>query len=335
MPYPIIAVLIFLALFLFSVVLVAIIFFCVFNHWGFTPRFFFTFDDLKERENFEIKPVYLKIGRKKIRGYFSGDPKSKKLVVISHGIQSDSSSYASEAKYFAEHGFYVFSYDNFACGESDGFHSGGLITSAKTLDKILSRLEEDYPEYEIVLYGHSWGGYAVLASFALNSHGVKRVVSVCPYNRADKVSMDVGKKIFGVLNPLLYPAVCVNLFLKYGKKGFLKASDGINSASNDVEFWVIQAKKDDIVGFSTSSLYSDRQRIKNPDKVKFTLKDRGHNSCLLTKEAAEAEEKFEREEFKRVRGVKDLALRFSRADRERFSVLDEELMSEICDFFRS
>lgn len=318
--------------FVLSVAVVALIYFFVFKNVGVTPRFFLTFGDLEKR-GFSVSPVYIKIGKKKIRGYFSGDPSSKKLVVISHGIQSDSSSYAVEAEWFAKNGFYVFSYDNFGCGESDGRHSGGLVSSAVTLDKILSVLEENYKGYEIVLYGHSWGGYAVSAAFALGSHSVKRAVSVCPYNKPARVSIDCGRKIFGAFTPMLYPAVCVNLFFQFGRKGFLTAADGINSSPEDARFLVIQAERDDIVGFKTSSLYSDKSEIKNPEKAEFIIKDRGHNSCMLTGEAAEAEEKFERERLKKIRSVKDFASRFERAEREKYSILDEEFMQKIAAFF--
>lgn len=322
-------------LFVLAVAVVAVIYFFVFRSLKVTPRFFMTFDDLEKKYSFRVSPAYIQIGKKRIKGYFSGDPSAKKLVVISHGIQSDSSSYAVEAKWFSEHGFYVFSYDNFGCGGSDGKHSGGLVSSALTLDKILSRLEEDYPGREIVLYGHSWGGYAVLSSFALGSHGVKRVVSVCPYNKPARVSIDVGRKIFGFFTPVLYPAVCVNLFFQYGKKGFLTAADGINSAPEDVKFMVIQAERDDMVGFSSSSLYRDRGDIARSENVRFIIKDRGHNSCMLSPEAAEAEEAFERGGLKNVKSFRDFYARFSRADREKYSVPDEELMEEIARFFSS
>lgn len=336
MPYIIALIIIAAAagIFILSVAVVALIYFFVFKKLSVTPRFFLTFGELEKR-GFSVSPVYIKIGKKKIRGYFSGDPASKKLVVISHGIQSDSSSYALEAEWFATHGFYVFSYDNFGCGESDGRHSGGLVSSAVTLDKILSRLEEDYPAYEIVLYGHSWGGYAVLSLFSFSSHGVKRVVSVCPYNKPSRVSIDCGRKIFGAFTPLLYPAVCVNLFLQFGKKGFLTAADGINSAPEDTRFIVVQAERDDIVGFSSSSLYLEKSEINRPDMVEFIIRDRGHNSCMLTSEAAEAEEGFERDNLKKIKSVKEFFSRFASAEREKYSFLDERLMIKIARFFDS
>ena len=74
-----------------------------------------------------------------------------------------------ETMHFVDSGYSVLTYDATGTGASGGSGTRGLAQSALDLDAALTRAEqEDLP---ILLFGHSWGGYAAAAVLG-GSHDV-------------------------------------------------------------------------------------------------------------------------------------------------------------------
>ena len=85
-------------------------------------------------EDFERETVTFPSGDETLTGYIYGKDNTKGLVVVSHGLGSDSEGYIGETKYFVDNGFMVFAYDNTGSGASTGDSCVGLVQSVIDLD---------------------------------------------------------------------------------------------------------------------------------------------------------------------------------------------------------
>ena len=89
---------------------------------------------------------------------------SKGTLCIIHGLGEHQERYAHVAKFYSEHGFNVFTYDQRGHGKSEGKrgHSPGLEFNLDDLGRVI----ETIPKNRLFLYGHSFGG-SVVANFLL------------------------------------------------------------------------------------------------------------------------------------------------------------------------
>lgn len=88
----------------------------------------------------------------------------KGTLCIIHGLGEHQERYAHVAKFYSEHGFNVFSYDQRGHGKSEGKrgHSPGIEFNLDDLERVIQTI----PKEHLFIYGHSFGGN-VLANFLL------------------------------------------------------------------------------------------------------------------------------------------------------------------------
>ena len=73
---------------------------------------------------------------------------------------SDQNSYLQDIEYFCRNNYQVFGFDYIGVSSSTGKNIKGLGNSLKSLDIVISYLKLNYPNKDIYVVGHSWGGYA-------------------------------------------------------------------------------------------------------------------------------------------------------------------------------
>ena len=88
----------------------------------------------------------------------------KGTLCIIHGLGEHQERYAHVAKFYSEHGFNVFTYDQRGHGKSEGKrgHSPGIEFNLDDLERVIKTIPKDH----LFIYGHSFGGN-VLANFLL------------------------------------------------------------------------------------------------------------------------------------------------------------------------
>ena len=146
-------------------------------------------------------------GSAQLTGWLYPAEDAAALVVIAHGLGADAETYLPETMHFVDSGYSVLTYDATGTGASGGSGTRGLAQSALDLDAALTRAEqEDLP---ILLFGHSWGGYAAAAVLggASMSGGV-----------GTAGGMIIGILVIGVLNNGLN-LLHVNSFWQYVARG--------------------------------------------------------------------------------------------------------------------
>jgi fermentation-respiration switch protein FrsA (DUF1100 family) len=108
---------------------------------------------------------------------------SGKWVVIVHGYSGDRSNMFRRAKAFYERGFNVLTVDCRGCGESEGKYITMGWLDRLDLVAWANKLAADFPESQIVLYGASMGGAAVMMAAGENlPPNVKCAIEDCGYS---------------------------------------------------------------------------------------------------------------------------------------------------------
>lgn len=244
------------------------------------------YDDFADSYPREL--VTFQSGDNRLIGYIYGaDNNDKGLLVWAHGIGSGHEAYISDILWFVDQGWKVFAYDATGSGDSEGSGSRGLVQSALDLDSALTFAEHDdrLSGLPVMLFGHSWGGYAVAAVQDFG-HRINAAVSVSGYNNAFEMLTDGADDVIGEIPAMIdKPFMWVWNRLTFGKYADLTALDGINKGS--VPILIMHGDQDKVVGYDTISIISKKQQITNPNAeyYVFTGEYAGHSSIFNSDDA--------------------------------------------------
>lgn len=251
--------------------------------------------------------VYFMSAQNELSGYLYGEDNSNGLVVVSHGRGASAEAYFREISYFVDHGWLVFAYNNTGTHLSEGDSTKGLSQSLLDLQAALDYLAEDtqLSKLPIVLYGHSWGGYAV-TSILNYDYPISAVVSVAGFDTPQKAIYDYAvckAKFFGAIGfPFFWSYHC----FVFGENSNISATDGINHTETPV--MIIHGTEDKTLRYDVSSIISCQEKIKNPKVIYITREQEnqnGHTNLILAVDA----------------------------DKNRMETIDEELFFRINQFY--
>lgn len=203
------------------------------------------------------------------------------LVVLSHGLGCGHIDYMFDIDYFAQHGYKVFAYDNTGCNESGGDSLIGLKQSPIDLDYALNFINshDDFAGLPIMLYGHSWGGYAV-TSVLTTGHEVNAVVSRSGFNRSHDVLVEQGGSILGEYVNILSPYFSLYELYKFGFDAPAAAMDGIDATKAPI--MLLHSLDDDVISIQ-SSLYTQSRDCADQERITRVLyENKGHDIVRST-----------------------------------------------------
>lgn len=262
--------------------------------------------------------------------------------MIAHGLGGGGhNSYMDVANYFSLNGYYVFAYDATGNDESEGESVMGLPQGLIDLDYAIKYVKQNskFAKLPIMLFGHSWGGYAV--GNILNIHSdIKGVVSIAGFNKSTDLLKQEGKKMVGAGIYILLPHLKLIERLKFGKYASYGAIEGFKNSDTPVMF--IHSEDDNMIPIERSfDLYYEQLNL-NARYSFVRLKDRGHNYVYYSDEAKRYRDKFN-EDFKLY--VDSLGEELSaelKADyiksnlnKKLINDLDEDLMDKMIVFYDS
>lgn len=297
----------------------------------------FTLDYYYEHysERYPREEVRFKSGENELHGFIYGTENNKALLVFAHGIGCGHEDYIKELLWFVDKGWRVFTYDATGSGYSDGEGTRGLPQSALDLDAALTFAENDsrLNSLPVFLMGHSWGGYAVTAVLNFD-HKIEAAASVSGYAIPVEMIYEFSTDVVGNARPLIYPSIVLYNKLRFGEYAGLSAIDGINKS--DTPVLVLHGTKDDMIGYNESSIINKRGEITNPKVQYVTLENITHSGMFYTKEAREYKDKFFAEMKKHENlSEEELIKTYEAADRELVNQPNEELLTQIEDFFEA
>lgn len=221
-------------------------------------------------------------GENRLQGYVYGSDQEMGLVVVAHGLGGGADSYLPQITYFIDQGWRVFAYDATGSFDSEGKTTKGFPQALLDLDAALTYIntQEEFDNLPILLFGHSWGGYAV-ANVLHYNHEISGVVSVSGVNSSIEIVLEQGQQMMGGLIHTQYPFLWVYQRILFGKTASLDAVDAINGS--DVPVLIIHGTEDELVNYKGCSIISKIDDITNPNvrTISISEPDRnGHNNIF-------------------------------------------------------
>jgi len=292
-------------------------------------------------EGYDRSIVSFKSGVNSLAGYIYGEDNEKGLVVIAHGMGLGAEDYLAETMYFVDNGWRVFSYDCTGTHESQGNGTIGLAQSAIDLDAALAYIDRSdmMDGLPVMLYGHSWGGYAVAA--VLKDHDdISAAVSLSGFNAPDGMLKEYSRSTFGWFSFAEYPFARMYQNLLFGDKASVTAVEGINST--DTPVMIIHGSEDETILYEGASIIACRNSITNPNVIYITCNDENQNGHgnLAQSEAAGQYIIEKNTEYQNLYDSYDGAIPddvkdayYDRIERSLTSDLDDVFMNDINSFF--
>lgn len=237
--------------------------------------------------NYPRQLVDFKSGDNLLKGYIYGSDNSQGLVVVAHGLGGGADSYLPQITYFIDHGWRVFAYDATGSFDSEGKTTKGFPQALLDLDAALTHIEstESFEELPVVLFGHSWGGYAVANVLHFN-HEIAGVVSVSGANSAMSMIMEQGESMMGGFINVQYPYLWLYQRILFGESASLGAVDAINQS--DTPVLIIHGSEDEMVDYNGSAIIARVDELNNPNVEAIVQSDpgrNGHNSLFKSETA--------------------------------------------------
>lgn len=245
----------------------------------------FRYDDIKE--DYPREMLSFMSGENRLQGYLYGSENTKGLVVISHGLGGGAENYTSETIRFVDEGYQVFGFDNTGCYNSEGESCVGLVQSVKDLDAALTYIEQEerFKDLPVLLFGHSWGGYAAAAVFNYD-HNITASVSVAGFNKPMQMIIEWARSMMGGFAYAEYPYIWLYQESVFGNDLDITAVDGINNT--DTPILLIHGSGDGTIGIDESAIMAYRDDITNPN-VQYKICEKegqnGHNSLFYSSKA--------------------------------------------------
>lgn len=282
-------------------------------------------------------------GENKLQGYLYGSGNTKGLVVISHGQGGGAENYTAETVRFVDEGYQVFGFDNTGCYNSEGDNCIGLVQSVIDLDAALTYIEQEprFKELPILLYGHSWGGYAVTAIFNCD-HNITASASVAGFNDPMQMIIEWARGMMGGFAYVEYPYIWLYNKTLFGGNLETTAVSGINNT--DIPILLLHGTEDKTIGINESAIMAYRNDITNPNvqyKICDKPKQNGHSSLFHSAEGLEYIDKLNEEYsalYDQYDGNIPEEIRrefYNSHDKFKCSELDEDFIESVLDFYEN
>jgi uncharacterized protein len=285
--------------------------------------------------------VRFESGNNRLQGYVYGLNQEQGLVVVAHGIGGGADSYLPQITCFVDQGWRVFAYDATGSFDSEGKTTKGFPQALIDLDAALTYIntQEEFANLPILLFGHSWGGYAV-ANLLHYDYEIAGVVTVSGANSPMEMIMEQGRSMMGGFINIQYPYLWLYQRILFGETASLNAVDAINGS--DVPVLIIHGTEDEFVAYEGSSIISNMIRMTNPNVRTLSLSEpgrNGHNNLFRSDAGMDYIDEINIE-YRKLYDFYDQNIPYeikqdfySQVDRSLAQDINRELMDEIHAFF--
>ena len=262
-----------------------------------------------------------------LRGYvFSYDPTPKALIVLCHGYGMSLNDYLPECEYFCRAGYAVLAFDGSGVGVSDGILYGlpqHILDMQACLDYVNS--EEALARLPLLLYGHSWGGYAADCVSALGQYPIRGIISASAFQVSTAGIGPYLERHWGRLAGLMLLGVRLFQRMRFGALAKVTAVEGLRKTAAPV--LILQSDDDGIIHYRDNFEVLYAAFREDPRKTFLPLT--GHNHNITTPQSVD---RAKRKLLKALRSGTATAEELSEMDALKAQV-DEELMETFVGFY--
>lgn len=226
-------------------------------------------------------------GNNRLTGYLyrSNDEQDRQtLIVLAPGFRAEADDYLWQIKSFLELGWSVFAFDATGSGESEGESSVGFPQEIYDIEATLKYIENcnRFGYNDIVLFGHSRGGYAACCALSME-FDIAAVVSVSGINSAMEGVIGAAHAYVGPVAYGNYGFLWLYQTILFDAKTVNITADEAISQS-DVPVLVVHGAADEQVPIDRFSIMAHRDDI-DSNVVEYLICDEperdGHTSLLF------------------------------------------------------
>ena len=224
-----------------------------------------------------MHPVSFPSGEHRLAGTLFDGP-GDSLVVIVQGIHSHAGNFAPIIRQIVQVGNRdVFIFDMTGSGDSEGDSGIGFSQAVYDLHAALDHIARAYQYEDILLLGHSRGGYAACCVLP-ERNDIDGVVAINSPNSPMDAVISGSVNAVGWLAYGNYPMLYLYQAMIFDFETVSQtASDAI--AQSDVPVLIIQSRQDETIAFDRFSVYAHTEDASG-DHIQVWLTDGGHSSVL-------------------------------------------------------
>lgn len=215
-----------------------------------------------------------------LRGYiFSYENAPKALIVLCHGYGMSLNDYLPECEYFCRAGYAVLAFDGSGVGSSDGLLYGlpqHILDMRACLDYVNSNTTLN--QLPLLLYGHSWGGYAADCVSALGDYPIRGIISASAFQVSTAGIGPHLERHWGKLAGLMLFGVRLFQRISFGALANITAVEGLQKT--DAPVLILQSSDDGIIHYRDN--YEVLYKAFRNDPKKTFLPLTGHNHNITT-----------------------------------------------------
>ena len=254
--------------------------------------------------------------------YFYPNYKQDKIVLFCPGLGPGHASYMAEIETLAKRGYKVLTVDYTGCGESKGKYLGSMNNPTGDVMDLLNYLKIDK---EIVLIGHSLGGFTALKVASLHDE-IKKVVLLAPIIAVEPMVLKASKSKFITYWILKYER-------KVGKEyDKIDLPKYLGNTTDDILF--ISSIDDPMVPYETSLKIAEDSHNPHIQIIKFD--HRKHNPNYTENAVIYLNEVFgdynRRVMYKKIKSDEERIAYFKDVSLDRLTEQDQDLFDKIKEF---
>lgn len=217
----------------------------------------------------------------------------KGFIILSHGLWGSHIQYLLDIELLASLGYKVLAYDNYGVGISDGKTQVSLANSIYVLDAVISdiKMNQLNENLDIILYGHSMGGYAISCNLKKHKEIKKAIIRSAPLSASisGRDLLVMNNKFIGYF---LYPIIPFATLLLLGKKNDLNSKSMLKK-NKTTKVLLSQAKNDQIVPYKHSLAY--KMLKSRQDNLEIYISEKGLHNSLVSEESQHNYSKLKKE----------------------------------------
>ena len=264
-----------------------------------------------------------------IRGIrFIPESEPKALIVMTHGYNMSLENYLPLARIFRDAGFMVLMFDGTGVGVSEGSGIYGLPQHIIDMQSVLDSVKAD-PELgslPLLLFGHSWGGYAACAVSCLADYPIRGILTCAAFRKSLSSMIPTIRRRYPAVASFLIGSVEFLERRIFGPVASLTSSDGLKKPGCPARLY--HSRDDSVISFE-ESFVTMREELSGRDNITFVEMD-GRNHDLYLKPE---NDKRQRTILKDLKRDGDSGLRAELW--KLMSETDEDLAKEFVAFFNS
>lgn len=268
-----------------------------------------------EEEGIEHRSVSFYSEKNQLYADIYGKERARGLVIVVNGVNSCADTHLAEARYFAEAGWYVMTFDGTGTRRSEGDGIRGLAQYRIDLLAALAYAETDPElcEQPVFLYGHSAGAWA--SATAIEETQVSGAVCIDGFDSPTAMMRAEAKKRTGFLSDFSYPFLLLTNYIEFGKDADIQASRVLERTEKPVMIVTSEGDQTVTKEITISSFLQKKDNVQLYEMRKITGDP--HNNTWLSPEASRY----------RISADETEAI-----DPERANELDSEFMEEVRQF---